>query len=337
MKKINYGDYFRRVKDMEKIQQDASEVSWIERYETPEDSHELVLHLGCNILRLPHLAREVVRVFEHLKLDYVAVGGSQYCCGIPWHKSQDTKKGQGVAQRTINRLESYRSQKVVMWCPSCSVHFDDIVVGRDEVIPDFDMTNAVEFLAERAREGAGLPWVKSVNKKVVVHAHSGLGGHAEGQRRARLDREAVVALLEHVPGLEIVDVVAMDPEMSYECAIALMNLDRKHLESSQRATIDRALELGADEIITIASGCQRIWCGETTERLRIRNYISVVNEALGLPVEFDFLTEFKATDSVDEIVEMSRPMWSSYGMTEDEVKEMVAHYKSTGELRADAV
>jgi heterodisulfide reductase subunit D len=333
---INYGQYFHRIKDMEKIQQDASEVSWIERYETPEDSHELVLMLGCNILRIPHLAREVVRVFERLELDYVAVGGSQYCCGIVWDKAQDIQKGQGVARRTITRLESYEPQKVVMWCPNCNVHFADVVQGRDKETPNFEITNAVEFLAGLAREGDGLPWVKSVNKKVVIHAHAGLDGHAEGQRRAQLDREAVLALLEHVPGLEILDVIISDPALGHECGVALMNLDRKVFEKHQRETIDRALDLGADEIITIASGCQRVWCGEATERLGFRNYISVVSEGLGLPAGTDFLTQFKATDSVEEIVEMSRPMWTSHGMTEGEAKELVAHYKATGELRPDA-
>jgi heterodisulfide reductase subunit D len=334
---VNYGEYFRRIQDMEKIQQDKSKVTWIERYETPEDSHELVLMLGCNILRLPQLAREVVRVFEHLKLDSVAVGGSQFCCGIPWHKADNTPKEQGVARRTIKRMESYGPQKVVMWCPSCSVHFSDIILGRDKETPDFDITNAVEFLADLANQGNGLPWARTVDKKVVIHAHAGLEDHAEGQRRSRLDREAAVALLSRIPGLEIADVVVTDPVLSYECGIALMGLDRKVFEAQQRVAIDRAHELGADEIITIASGCQRIWCGETTERLRFRNYITVVSEALGLPVDTDFLTKFKMTESVDEIVEMSRPTWTANGMTEGEVRELVTHYKSTGELRPDAV
>jgi heterodisulfide reductase subunit D len=337
MGKVNYSEYFRRVRDMEKIQQDASEVSWIERYQTPDDSHELVLLLGCNILRLPYLAKQVVRVFEHLKLDFVAVGGSQFCCGIVWDFGQDIKQGQGVARRTITRLESYGPQKVVMWCPNCNVHFADVIQGRDKQTPNFEITNAVQFLADLAREGDGLPWVKSVNKKVVIHAHAGRDGHVEGQRRAQLDRDGTLALLERVPGLEILDVIISDPALGHECGVALMTLDRKDFEKSQRETIDRALDLGAEQVITIASGCQRVWCGESTERLGFRNYISVVGEGLGLPVDIDLLTEFKASDSVAEIVEMSRPMWTSHGMTEDQAKELVAHYRSTGELRADGI
>lgn len=334
---INYGQYFRRAKDMEKIQQKASEISWIERYETPEESHEIVLMLGCNILRLPHIAREVVRVFEHLELDFVAVGGSQFCCGIPWHKSQDAQTDQKVMQHTVRRIESYRPQKVIMWCQNCNVHFTN-GVGRDGQMSSFDVTtNAVEFLADRAQTGEGLPWTGKMNKKVVIHAHAGLDGDLVGQRRAQLDREATTALLSHIPGVEVLDVVISDPALQHECGIALMSLEREVFERDQRRTIDRALELGADEIITIPSGCQRVWCGETTERLRFRNYISVVSEGLGLPLETDFLTQYKVTDSVEEIVAMSRPMWASHGMTEREATELVTHYKGTGELRPDAV
>jgi heterodisulfide reductase subunit D len=336
MQKFNYSEYFRRVQDMKKIQIDASAVSWIERYETPKESHELVLVLGCNILRTPHIARQVVRVFEHLKLDFVAVGGTQYCCGIVWDSAKDIQKGQAVSQRTISRLESHQPRTVVMWCPSCNVHFADAVLGRDKKTPNFEITNAVQLLADRAREGDGLPWVASVNKKVVVHAHAGLEGHAEGQHRARRDREGVLALLEHVPGLEILDVIVSDPEMDYDCGPAVMKLAPGVFQEHQRKTIGRALDLGAEQIVTISHACQREWCGENTGQLGFRNYISVVGEALGLPVDIDLLTQYKTASSVEEIVEMSRPIWASHGMTEGEAKELAAHYRSEGSLRGYA-
>jgi heterodisulfide reductase subunit D len=333
VQKFNYSAYFRRVQDMKKIQLDASAVSWIERYETPTDSHELVLMLGCNILRTPHIARQVVRVFEHLKLDFVAVAGTQYCCGIVWDTAKDIQKGQGVAQRTITRLESHRPRKVVMWCPSCNVHFADAVLGRDKKTPNFEITDAVQFLASRAREGDGLPWVKSVNKKVVIHAHAGLDGHPEGQRRARQDREAVLDLLSHVPGLDILDVIISAPEMDYDCGPSVMTLDQDVFQSHQRATIGKALDLGAEQIVTISHACQREWCGENTGQLGFRNYISIIGEALGLPVDADLLTQYKAASSVEEIVQTSRPIWASYGMTENEAKELVDRYRAEGGLR----
>jgi heterodisulfide reductase subunit D len=333
MANFDYSGYFRRVQDMKSIQVDPSDVSWVERYEAPTEGHELVLMLGCNILRTPHIARQVVRVFEHLKLDFVAVAGTQYCCGIVWDTAKDIKKGQGVAQRTIKRLESHQPKTVVMWCPSCNVHFADVVTGRDKVTPNFEITHAARFLSDMAAAKGGLPWVQGVKQKVVIHAHAGLDGHAEGQSRARQDRESVLSLLRQVPELEILDVIISDPEMGYDCGPTVMSLDKEVFRRHQRETIGRALELGAEQIVTISHACQREWCGENTGQLGFRNYISVVGEALGLPVDLDLLTRYRGAGSVDEILAMSRLIWASYGMTESQARALIEHHYATGELR----
>ena len=76
----------------EAIANQADEVSWLERHQAPDRAYETVLYLGCNILRTPHIAKQVVDVFSHLKLDFIAVGGAQYCCGIVWDKFDGPKK-----------------------------------------------------------------------------------------------------------------------------------------------------------------------------------------------------------------------------------------------------
>jgi Fe-S oxidoreductase len=329
---FDYSAYFHRVQDMKKLQVLRSDVSWLERYETPTEHHDTLLYLGCNILRTPHIAKQVVRVFEHLGLDFVAVGGIQYCCGIAWEAGKDVEKGQGVSKRTIGRMESHRPSRVIMWCPSCNVHFTDIVMGRDEQRPDFAITHTPNFLAELAQSPEGLPWRQEVPERVVVHAHAGRTDHPEGRRRAREDREAVLALLQAVPGLEVIDVIVSEPEMDYDCGGASQKLPMEVFRGHQRATLERALELGAEKVVTISHACQREWCGENTGRLGFRNYISIVAEALGLPVEPDILTMFRDGRSTEEILEMSRTAWVSHGMTEDEAREMVRKYVESGDL-----
>ncbi len=332
MRKFDYSAYFHRVQDMKKLQILRSDMSWLERYETPTEQHANLLYLGCNILRTPHIARQVVQVFEHLGLDFVAVGGIQYCCGIAWEAGKDTEKGQRVSKRTIDRMESYGPSRVIMWCPSCNVHFTDIVMGRDEQRPDFDITHTPNFLADLARSPEGLPWTQEVNERVVVHAHAGRTDHPEGRRRAQEDREAVLSLLEMVPGLEVVDVLISDPEMDYDCGGAQQKLDREVFRGHQRATLERALELDVDKVVTISHACQREWCGENTGQLGFRNYISIVSEALGLPAAPDVLSMFRDGRSTAEILEMSRPAWASHGMTEDDARAMVEQYVGSGDL-----
>ena len=53
------------------------------------EHHDVVLYLGCNVLRTSHMVRTVTAIFDRLGLDYVAVGGPTYCCGIQHHKQGD--------------------------------------------------------------------------------------------------------------------------------------------------------------------------------------------------------------------------------------------------------
>lgn len=338
MQNFNYGDYFRRVQDMKKLQVDAADIKWLERYEKPAERHSNVLYLGCNIFRTPHIAKQVIQVFEHLDVDFVAVGGIQYCCGVIWDDSNDIAQGQGVSRRTIERLESHGPQRVIMWCPSCNVHFADKVMGRDRKEPDFEITHATQFLADIAKQPKGLPWRQEVKKRVVLHAHSGREGHEEGQRRALDDREAALTLLGQVPGLEIIETIVSEPEMDYDCGPAARKLDRSTFRDHQRETIRKALDRDAEQIVTISHACQREWCGENTGQLGFRNYISVVAEGLGLPVQIDYLSMLKADRSVDEIIETSRVAWASHGMTAEQAREIVERYVKSGDLRGyDAV
>jgi heterodisulfide reductase subunit D len=329
---FDYSAYFHRVQDMKKLQILRSDMTWLERHEAPTEHHENLLYLGCNILRTPHIARQVVAVFEHLGLDFAAVGGIQYCCGIAWEAGREPDKGRGVSRRTIDRMESHGPRRVIMWCPSCNVHFKDVVLGRDAQRADFEITHTPNFLAELARSPEGLPWRQEVNQRVVLHAHAGRDDHPEGRLRAREDREAVLSLLQAVPGLQVVDVVVSDPEMDFDCGGAQQKLPAEVFRGHQRATLERALELGAEQVVTISHACQREWCGENTGRLGFRNYISIVAEALGLPVAPDVLSMIRDGRSADEIVELSRPAWASHGMTEEEAREMVERYVSSGDL-----
>ena len=200
MGRFDYAAFFRRLQDLKTLQLPAEEVSWIERHHPPERAYETVLYLGCNILRTPHIAKQVVDVFKHLRLDFVAVSGAQFCCGIVRDKFDGAKQGSRVSERTVTRLEDYQPKQVVMWCPSCNVHFKDIVIGRDDRQPEFAILHAPQFLAEKAARGE-LSWRREVQCRVALHTHVGTAGHEEGERRARGDREATSALLASVPGV----------------------------------------------------------------------------------------------------------------------------------------
>ena len=81
MAKFDYSAYYRRLQDLKKLQIPAESVCWTEQYRPPERTYEIVLYLGCNILRTPDVAADVVAVFRALELDFIAVAGCSSVAG----------------------------------------------------------------------------------------------------------------------------------------------------------------------------------------------------------------------------------------------------------------
>ena len=277
----------------------------------------------------------MVDVFTHLKLDFIAVGGVQFCCGIVWDKFDGPKKGSQVSDRTVTRLEDYQPKQVVMWCPSCNVHFKDIVIGRDARQPAFDITHTPQFLAGMATRGA-LHWKQAVPCKVALHTHVGRTGHEEGERRAQNDRESTAALLRSVPGVELVDEVQAPPKLDYDCGAASLRLPPAQMGETRTELLQSLKDTSqAETLVTISHACHREWCQEADDHLSVRNYISIVAEALGLGTETDQLGDFKKKndkDDLEEILDRSQDAWQSHGLSREQARELAEKYFAGGQM-----
>ena len=143
---FDYGKHFGEMKVLHDLMTTPDERRW--RLSAPErdpEPHAIVLYLGCNVLRTSHMIRTVTALFDHLGLDYVAVGGVTYCCGIVHHRNGDTAAGESMSHHTIELFKKYRPDDVVMWCPSCIHFYDDILQQR---LP-FRVWHTTEFLADQ--------------------------------------------------------------------------------------------------------------------------------------------------------------------------------------------
>src|SRR5438309_1888281 len=177
------------------------------RLQAPErdaEPHQIVLYLGCNVLRTSHMIRTVTAIFDRLGLDYVAVGGPTYCCGIVHHRNGDTAASGGMNKRTVELFQRYKPEEVVMWCPSCMFFYDEI----QKFEWPFPVRHTTEFLADRL---PSMEFTHRVDASVALHYHS--------QSEPRL-REGAAGrrLLEAVPGLRLVD-VGSEPRFGRLCTV----------------------------------------------------------------------------------------------------------------------
>ena len=236
------------------------------------EHHDIVLYLGCNVLRTSHMVRTVTAIFDLLGLDYVAVGGPSYCCGIVHHTQGDTDAARGMSQGTIRLFERFSPREVVMWCPSCIYFYDEV---QHLQLP-FPFRQAAEFLVSQLPR---LTFTREVKQRVALHSHVA----SEPRRR---EGAAGRRLLEAVPGLTFVP-IEPQPRFGRICTVDVQkDVGPENWNAMVRDEIARAQSGGADTLATIYHGCQRLLCGfEAGAPLAIEHYLSVF--ARGLGIEFE--------------------------------------------------
>ena len=269
---FDYASYFREMRltyDMTTMPEDKN---WEAVPPTKSEHHEVVLYLGCNVLRTSHMIRTVTAVMDMLGVDYVAVGGPAYCCGIVHHRNGDEELAQSLGTNAVRYFESFTPERVVMWCPSCIMYYDEMF----QVPSSFETQHVTEFLVDHLDE---FNFVQESQSRVALHYHS--------DRPRRLQEAAAAErLLSAVPGLEYIK-VDTDARLGGSCSpntqeVTGMDTWQQIIDGQLR----KAQELGADTLATLYHGCQRTMCAYEDEYpLNIEHYLSVFARALGIEYE----------------------------------------------------
>jgi Fe-S oxidoreductase len=313
MSRSQFIQHVGQIRDFEKLMVPAGPTPWVEHYKKPAHSVDVVLHLGCNILRTAHLAYEVVGVFQALGVNFVAVAGPQFCCGIIHHRAGDVDGATRVSQTTEARIESYGAKQLVIWCPTCQLRFEDVPLKG--IAPRLPITHVTAFLAEQV---ARLSFRRGVAARVAIHGHV-------GKPPRERDANSAIRVLESLPDVKVVGILSSS-DLDYQCSAAsLSKLGPERFRSIRDDLARKAGELGADTLATIYHTCHREWCEVGKADLVVRNYISIVAEALGC-ARRDYFQEFKNLGDPDAIAALSLPVWETHGLTEEQAKELAARY-----------
>jgi Fe-S oxidoreductase len=153
---------------------------------------EIVLYLGCNVLKTPHIALLCLDILDRLGARYQVFAGPGNCCGIIQFRAGDAKASGRIAGNTVARFAATGASRVLTWCPTCHIQLNEIVMPSTEA--GFHLAHVVPYIAERI-ELLQPHFVHPVNKRVALHEHPGVAGVTEG----------VIKILTAIPGLELVD------------------------------------------------------------------------------------------------------------------------------------
>lgn len=307
---FDYGQYYGEITRTDDLLTRRNERTWSLKAPRDGERHDLVLYLGCNVLRTSHMIQTVTAIFDRLGLDYVAVGGPTYCCGIQHHRRGQEASGERYANHTIELLARMAPREVVMWCPSC-IQFYDEVLHAD--LP-FPKRHTAEFLAERVERG-DFSFTERVDARVALHYHRA----SEPREREGL---AGRRLLAAVPGIELVDYVP-DERWGRTCTRLAEQLGPDVWQRMVLDEVDVALAAGATHMAGIYHGCHRELCRFEAERpIVFEHYLTLFARALGIEFE-DTYKKYVGWADPDRILADATPCMAANGVDPETARGLV--------------
>jgi len=308
---FDYAKYFGEIKQTHDLLTKREERSWLLKPPRDGERHDVVLYLGCNVLRTSHMVQTVAAVFDRLGLDYVATGGPTYCCGIQHHRRGQEASGERYANHTIELLQSMAPREVVMWCPSCIQFYDEVLQAE---LP-FPKRHTAEFLAERLERGE-FTFTQRVEATVALHYHRA----TEPRTREGL---AARRLLEAVPGIKVVE-FEPDARWGRTCTPALQaELGMEVWRQMALDDIDRALAAGATHMAGIYHGCHRELCRfEIARPIVLEHYLTLFARGLGIEFE-DTYKKYVHWGDPERILEDATPCMAANGLDPETARGLV--------------
>ena len=234
---------------------------------------------GCNVLRHGDIIHTCIDVMRALGYDPSPAGGPDFCCGST--KDSNAVAADGMAQRTVDRLNKRGASRVVAWCPSC--HLQSAEFHEKAYEPKYDMQYFMELLYED-RERLKPLLKHPVPMRVFVHRHIGFHDKVPVNDMAP-------ELLGLIPGLEVVEDNLRAP--GYMCAhLATVPAAMVRLIRDTEARMKRGK---ADALVTLYHQCQRELVDlEAQGVTQVYNYMQLIARSMGLAYEDEYKAWKKA-------------------------------------------
>ncbi|HZR97148.1 MAG TPA: (Fe-S)-binding protein [Chloroflexota bacterium] len=311
-----YARYYGDLLVLADMLRDSADRAWLTNVPDEPPDKELVLYLGCNILRTMHLAETVIDVMDYLGEDFATLGGPANCCGIGHSRRGETEAGDKLTGSTLRKLNAFAPRKIITWCPSCTFYLDKMIPAR--LAGSAPLEHFSAFLAERLDR---LVFVNPIPRRVALHAHTGTA--QQDQDAAMVER-----ILRAIPGLELVELTALE-ELGRHCSgNVIADLTRPRYEDLVRQLMDEAASRGVDTVVTVYHSCQREICQEEgSYPFTIDNWISLLARALGLPEHEDRYKRYKLLRDKDQILAELAPRLAERGIPRAKAERaVVSHF-----------
>jgi heterodisulfide reductase subunit D len=298
----------RSVKVLSRLQLPADFVGTVTRpaRAEPAAAPEVVMYLGCNVLKTPHIALLCLDVLDRLGTRYAVFGGPANCCGVLQFRAGDAATSGRIGGGTVAGFAATGAPRVLTWCPTCNIQLGEIVMPAAN--SGLALEHVVPYIADRL-ERLRPHLVHPVRRRVALHEHPGVAGVTEG----------VVKILGAIPGLELVDLA--QPRVGYMCnSLAPVADYKRTLHARELAAAEAA---GVDCLVGIYHACHRELCAhEATLPFQILNFLELVGEAMGV-TRPDLFKQWKMMQDVDRVLGDVAEQIEREGLDPEAVREVM--------------
>ena len=310
MGNFSFSKYFGDINMLADLQFMPGEKPYIDRPSAAFEPKDLLLYLGCNVLRTAHLAKTVIGVLRAMGFDFNSAGGLTAAESCTTNTTIQ-KGARNVAANSMRHFAKYGAKQVLMWCPSCNEHYDEVVAKEQEVA--FPYEHVTSFIARHLDR---IRFVKAIEKRVAVHYHTGFP-------QADSDCQNALTILGAIPGIELI-AVPHSPELGRHCSPKWINrMGQPQWRQAIVEGLDSAVEARVDILATIYHSCHREICEEEGKYpLQIINYISLLGEAMGLE-DPDMYKRYKRLADPDAVFGEVEDYVTAHGLAPERVREIL--------------
>ncbi len=312
-----FGTMSRAVKVLSRLQLPAEFVTRVTRPanaagrggKVASSTPDVVMYLGCNVLKTPHIALLCLDVLDRLGTAYQVSAGPANCCGILQLRAGDSEGAGRIGGKTVAAFAATGAPRVLTWCPTCNIQFGETLMPT--LGAQFALEHVVPYIAQRL-DRLTPHFIRRVERRVALHEHPGVAGVTE----------AVLQILHAIPGIQVVDLG--QPRVGYMCSsLAPVATYKRELHARELAAAEAA---GVDSLVGVYHACHRELCAhEATLPFRVVNFLEVVGEAMGVE-RLDLFKQWKMMQDVDRVIADLDDRPETAGLDLETVREvMVAH------------
>jgi len=304
------GGFKKTIDIVQHLQMKSSETRWLTKISEKPRPVEVVLFLGCSGLLRPDLALSLIDIMETIGINYLALGGVDFCCGMPFHMVGEINESEKHLKNLLESLNAFKPHIVLYACAEClylTTRFAPQIID----IP-FKQDSILKFIADHLE---CLEFKHPQPIKVTLHDSCGHG-------RLWGDYESPRKILNAIPGIELVEMKHARHD-SLCCGGAGEMFFPGKDKFLREMRMEEAQETGAKELVTICVGCQSNYLKwEGNKPFGITNIISLLGKALGIEMEH-VLEPFYLSKDIEDVLEKFKDNIETSNYTIDDYRMTV--------------